>query len=459
MKSFLAIFKQTLRAAVRSRVFHVLLVFILLAVFALPLTVTSDGTAAGELKLSLTYSLSTVTVLLSLATVWLGCIGLSREIETYQLHMVMTKPTPGWVVWSAKWLAVFGMNAAIFALAATLIYAFIMVRFHYQDFSEQSKAEARREVLVGRRSYKPDQPDFNALARERYEQMQREGRFAPDHDPSSVVAELKRQIRAQSTEIQPGQRRVWRFSGMDVEKTDKEITLRYRLYVDSTQASKQRMTNGIWGVSNPARAEGEQNAVLPQRVMSGTFHEIKVPAEFLANTERVFVQYVNRDPGGQSVIYQPEDGPLFLVPVTGFTGNWLRACSVILLKLAVLAALGCFLGAAFSPPVAVFTALSCLCLGAAAHPGIGEPVRGAAGEIVAWSLADRLAHTVAVILDKTMITLDAGNLAYQLARGRLVELLLIGKVVAVDFIIKGGLMAALGTWILSRRELGKVIKQ
>ncbi|MFO7821344.1 MAG: hypothetical protein R6V56_04740 [Lentisphaeria bacterium] len=443
----------------RSRVFHVLLFLTLLAVFALPLTVSSDGTAAGELKLTLTYSLSTVTVLLSLAAVLLGCIGLSREIETYQLHMVMTKPSPGWLVWSAKWFAIFSMNTAIFIFSAILIYGFTLGRFHYQDFPAQQKEEARNEILVGRYFYGPDKADFTALAQQRYKQMKQAGRFQPGHNAAGVIAELTRQIRAQSTEVPPQRPRTWRFSNLKMPASQSEISLRYRLYVASTQESKQRMTNGVWVIYNPAQEEGKRRPILRQRVMSGTFHEITIPAEYLTSADELFVQYANYDPAGKSVIFQPQDGPFLLVPVTGFTGNWLRACLVAILQLAVLTAVGCVAGAAFSAPVAVFVALASLFLGAVADPSIGEPARNATGEIVSWPLSNMLSHAVAVIMDTILVTVEGGQLARKLANGRLITFLSIGKVILLDVIIKGGILAGLGAWILSRRELGKVVRQ
>ena len=54
MKPFLAIVMQTMRSAIRSKVFHVLSVLILLAVFLLPLTVSGDGTAVSLVQISIT---------------------------------------------------------------------------------------------------------------------------------------------------------------------------------------------------------------------------------------------------------------------------------------------------------------------------------------------------------------------------------------------------------------------
>ena len=55
MKAFLAIVKQTVRSAIRAKVFHVLFVLIILAVFLLPVTISGDGTAKGLVQISITY--------------------------------------------------------------------------------------------------------------------------------------------------------------------------------------------------------------------------------------------------------------------------------------------------------------------------------------------------------------------------------------------------------------------
>ena len=63
MKAFNAIFKQTVRSALRSKVFIVLFALILLCVIGLPLTIRGDNTAAGLVQVSLTYSLNLVIAL------------------------------------------------------------------------------------------------------------------------------------------------------------------------------------------------------------------------------------------------------------------------------------------------------------------------------------------------------------------------------------------------------------
>ena len=92
MKPFWAIVKLTLRNAVRSHLFQLLLFLLLLCVVLIPSTISGDGTAGGFIRISLLYSLSAVSTILALSSIWLGCFVMAQDIDNYQLHMVVTKP-------------------------------------------------------------------------------------------------------------------------------------------------------------------------------------------------------------------------------------------------------------------------------------------------------------------------------------------------------------------------------
>src|SRR5216110_3610603 len=108
-----AIIWLTFKAAFRYRLFWVLTVILLGAVIALPLLIKDDGTARGFTQILLTYTLSTITGLLGLSTLWLACGTLARDIEECQLQMVATKPIARWQIWLGKWLGIMSLNAAL----------------------------------------------------------------------------------------------------------------------------------------------------------------------------------------------------------------------------------------------------------------------------------------------------------------------------------------------------------
>ena len=92
MQRLLAITWLTWKAAFRFRLFLVIAVLLLTTVVALPILIKDDGTARGFTQILLTYTLSTITGLLGLSTLWLSCGTLARDIEDCQMQIVTVKP-------------------------------------------------------------------------------------------------------------------------------------------------------------------------------------------------------------------------------------------------------------------------------------------------------------------------------------------------------------------------------
>ena len=80
MQPLLAIAGLTWKAAFRFRLFLVLAVLLLASVIGLPLLIEDDGTARGFTQILMTYTLSAITGLLGLSTLWLACGTLARDI-------------------------------------------------------------------------------------------------------------------------------------------------------------------------------------------------------------------------------------------------------------------------------------------------------------------------------------------------------------------------------------------
>src|SRR5438477_6051164 len=103
MQRVLAISWLTWKAALRFRLFLVIAVLLLGAVVGLPLLLKDDGTARGFTQILLTYTLSAITALLGLSTLWLACGTLARDIEECQMQMVAVNPIARWQIWPGTW--------------------------------------------------------------------------------------------------------------------------------------------------------------------------------------------------------------------------------------------------------------------------------------------------------------------------------------------------------------------
>src|SRR5579872_4409407 len=157
MQRLFAITWLTWKAALRFKLFLVVAVLLLASVVGLPLLIKDDGTARGFTQILLTYTLSTVTALLGLSTLWLACGTLARDIEECQMQVVAVKPIARWQIWLGKWLGIVSLNAALLAIVGVSIYGMLQWRASRLPAAEQDVL--RNEVLVARGSAKPGSVD------------------------------------------------------------------------------------------------------------------------------------------------------------------------------------------------------------------------------------------------------------------------------------------------------------
>jgi len=150
MQKVLAIALLTWKAAFRFRLFLVVAVLLLGAVVGLPLLIEDDGTARGFTQILLTYTLTTITALLGMSTLWLACGTLARDIEDCQIQVVAVKPIARWQIWIGKWLGLISLNAALLALSGVCVFA--LMHYRAGRLPEAQQAILRNEVLVARGS-------------------------------------------------------------------------------------------------------------------------------------------------------------------------------------------------------------------------------------------------------------------------------------------------------------------
>ena len=137
MQRLLAITGLTWKAAFRFRLFLVIAVLLLTSVVALPILIKDDGTARGFTQILLTYTLSAITALLGLSTLWLSCGTLARDIEECQIQVVATKPIARWQIWLGKWLGIVSLNAALLAISGGCVFGLLQWRATHLSAAER----------------------------------------------------------------------------------------------------------------------------------------------------------------------------------------------------------------------------------------------------------------------------------------------------------------------------------
>lgn len=475
MKPFLAIVKLTFRHALRSHVFQLLLALLVLAVVFIPGTVGA-GTAADFIRISLFYSLGTLTFILALSSMWLGCYAMTHDVESYQLHLVVTKPVSRVTVWTGKWIGVTLVNLLLLLLAAAAIYGIVLYRFSKGDFPEEERTRIRNEVLVGRRVFLPRRADLGQMAREivrtRSARLKESGREV-DLSPANqerLLRDAAKEAYSTEAEVRAGARREWVFENLPESVAGQPMYFRYRPYVDKIATSDQRMTRIWWmagvprlknfktdGVSTDEKAGFEVYMLpisdAPDQVMSGEFHEKLLLPEWklLTPDRKVYIGLVNFDYSKSSQFYQVADGPKLLIRVTSFGENYFRAVLVIALGLLIVAGFGCTFGGFLSLPTAVFVVASYILFGSFSLFMVGQSyIKGASAE-----LGLLLAKGLLLIV----VPLQAFDVTGLVSNGELVEWSRLGGLVWSYLILRAVPLFIIGILLYRRRELGLVIRK
>ena len=473
MRAFLAIVKLTFHHAVRSHIFQLLLGVLLLCIALIPTTVINSS-AADFLKSALFYSLWTVSAVLGLSTMWLGCYVMTCDIDSYQLHMVVSKPVSRVVIWCGKWAGVCAVNLLLLVFASAAVYFIILWRFDNLEFQPGEKEKMRSEVLVGRRAFSADRPDYGEavreLARRRIGRLAAQGKTVDTNMQDKIIKDAQLEVVSADSEVKAGQIKAWHFSGVPFVP-GKPLFLRYRPYINKVSSEDQRQTRLLWSVGIPRERKTPQDGTLaaknaksfdiylypiddkPDQVMTGAFYEKELKPEWkpVSPDGQVFLTVANYDHLGGTLFFQPADGPRLLVPATGFAGNYARAVLVIGLELALLAGLSCAFGGIVSMPVAVFMVASYLLFGAFSVYMVNLEYVGTA--------ADRFGQLVGKILLKVVIPLQNFDVSSVIADGVLVEWSWIGGLILNMIVFRALPLVLLGIFLYRKRELGLIIRK
>jgi len=476
MRAFGAIVHLTLRTAIRSHIFQLLLGILLLCVSLIPTTLSGDGTATGFIQISLLYSLSAVMLVLSLSSIWLGCSAMTQDIDSYQLHMVITKPVSRITIWLGKFSGIMLINLVLLALSTTVIYFIVVAKFYQQDFSKEDRQRIENEVMVGRRVFMPDRPDLNQIAREilgeKVKALEAQGKSV-DTSPQGyekMLSDTRREIIAQMSELSPEQTTYWTYSGLPVDDK-RPMYMRYRLYVGKVATEGQRMTRGLWFVGKPRINEDKGGNIfeqakreayemmmfplsdMPEQMKSGTFHEKVFQGDWgvVSPDGKLMIGYTNFDPMSGKQYFQFDDGPKILIRESGFASNYARAVLVILLELFILTGLACSAAGFLTMPTAIFVVISYMLFGSFASYMADTSYFGGA--------ADYVGYYVGKILLWVIIPLQRFEVTGLVANGELIEFALIGRLVLAYLILRALPLFAFGIILYRRREMGLIIRK
>ncbi|MEI8063322.1 MAG: ABC transporter permease subunit [Verrucomicrobiota bacterium] len=451
MRKVFAIAGIAIRSAIRSRVVLMLLALLLIAIIALPMTIKGDGTLTGAVQVLLRYTLGAVNIILSIATLWAGCAAIANEVQEHQVHLLVTKPVTRAQLWLGKWLGLLALNAALLTVAGGVTYGLLHWHLSQQNLSPQDRATLREEWLVARRVVNAEPVAVEADAQRIFEEQRRRGMLPKETRPDQALAAIRQTLLQQAHAVPPNlmMRHIFKVPAT----TPRSLVVRYKF--TSSQNNKNPVAC-IWLAGAPTRPDRFQR---PELAAPNGMHTFQIPAALVAADSTLTVDIANVNPEPLAMVFAPADGVQLLVYESSFLANFSRCLLVLLGELAFLGALAVTMGSLFSLPVAALTTAYAVIL-----MNIGSYLQTLTQETfiigstmnpgTTPGLLDLLMHFVYVGLFWMTKPFQTASPLEPLAVGELVSWWWVGGVWWCQVLVAGGILAAVGTWIFNRRELG-----
>ena len=453
MQRVLAIVGLTWKAAFRYRLFWVLAALLVGAVVGLPLLIKDDGTARGFTQILLTYTLSAITALLGIATLWLACGTLARDIEEAQIQMVAVKPIARWQIWIGKWLGILSLNALLLAIAGGSVY--FLLQWRANRLSPQQQAVLRNEVLVARASVKEVLPDFRSAVDAELERRLQKSSVNPTNIPD-IRKKIEGEIKAGIQSVRADGYRPWRIDLGRAKDSLRDQPLFLRVKFFTAQNNPSGAFIGLWQVGNPETKRIWRSE--PMSLAPETFHEFPIPPNLFDENGILDVVFGNANQ--ETLLFPLEDGFEVLYRESSFALNFARGLGIIFFWLALLAALGLAAASFLSFPVAAFVSLSVLIMGLSSgtltsvvQEGTILGVDHETGVATSSSVLDIVMIPIFRAMLKVINLVQSYSPIDSLSSGRSITWTQLGLAGAQIVLLLGGILAAIGIFTFSRREL------
>ncbi len=454
MQRLYAITWLTWKAAFRYRLFWVLTGLLLVCVVGLPLMLEDDGTARGFTQIVLTYTLTSISALLGLSTLWISCGTLARDIEECQMQVVAVKPIARWQIWLGKWLGIVSLNALLLAISGGAVYGLLQWRATRLPAAEQ--ARLRSEVLVARgsakeKSYTADiETATDGILQERLKKTP-----VSKVDLPEVRKQIREQVKAEYQIVPPGYYKVWQIDLGSVKDSLHGKPLQLRIKFNSADLNSFRTYTGLWqvGVAEKTRLWRSE----PMSLAAETFHEFAIPEDLFDDNGLLTINFINSN--DIALLFPLEDGMEVLYPLGGFTGSYIRGIGIILCWMALLATVGLTTSSFLSFPVAAFVSLGMLTMALSSGTMAGAVTEGTIGGYNPEKGARDPTPVDFFIIPTFRAALTVINMAKDfspvdsLSTGRSIGWDQLGRAVAQVVVLLSGVIGLGGVYFFHRREL------
>jgi len=348
-----------------------------------------------------------------------------------------------------KLLGVILLDVILLGLFAAIIYTIIIYTPEFFNATETERIQANNEFFTARASLTVPEVDVTQEVKDRYEQLEKSKRLPPDLSRDEIIAELTRQQQLAKRAAAVGQELIWEFDNVKPRGSNESLFIRFKYDVAVNPPDMQ--VYGRWRAGDYQYGM-ESKTPIHDRLYKNSvrdFHEIEIPAEVVPEHGHLAVAFQNA-PFNNTVIFFPPDGIEVLYKADTFTGNFVRAVLLILLRLFFLACLGILASTFLSFPVAIL-----LCLVLFSTASVSDFVLESF-DFLSQNLTSVYSYTIRPVI-QLLPQFDKFNPTKFLVPARLLSWSLLAKCAIVMVCIKAFLLLLLALLIFSYREIAKII--
>ena len=322
---------------------------------------SSDSSLVNELNLRLRYSLYSLTLVLNVSLMYMGCVSLRKDIDDRRFHTISAAPVCRWQIWSGHFLGLTALGMAAFLSACAALAVACTLFIHLWDKEEDKRLLHERFFST----YFRCEPDLSQVMEGIWEEYHRrvaehdllhddhEDCDDEDHHHDDVWKSRKvilDEIKKERQIINPGESGSWVFNWNPHAARGEFILLRFKVYSNVQRA----LVKGNWRL-----LDGQGKVFWDCEFSDYPFlqHELKIPLEKVPRDKKLTLSFT--EAGGHYIIFPVHHGGLVMLYNSGgILKNFCMMALFTVIHTALLVGLSLSLSSIFSFSVALFVTMS-----------------------------------------------------------------------------------------------------
>ncbi len=460
MSAFTAVLRHTITTLLKSPSYLIAGFLNLAIAIFMPIVMISGGDVVMQFQLAIGYTLGIISMLIFMCCIWSSCSLIARDIDSYKLHMIISKPVHRGSFWVGRFLGV--AIAYIFILIISLIFLYGSLRLmpEIKGLNKFEISDLNQNIYISKKTYLSLQENLSQEIDKEVESKLQIAKKENQTLSKDEVSDLRKRtyysVLSMRGEVKGGSSKEFNFELLK-SSYQNGTYLTFTPYVGAIDVLEKQKRDSISGDFFLKVNDGDFVKIndLPQRLVSNEKYSVKLPEIILTlDVNKLILKFTNSD-RGNSVFFRLNENPQILVSYCSFFENYLRVASVMIIGLILMSAIGCALGGFLSFPIAIFVILFYLIFGSLSSYILSD------SELYknTKALDMKIGYSLSKTLVKVVSPIQSFQPTDEISSGNLLESSAIFEIVKKYFAIQIVVFVLGGIYLFSRREFGMVIKK